>query len=253
MSFRKNNSMPLRVSITGIDGAGKDTVARRALTEVSAENDLTAIKLGRPAYRIDSGESKQIFRHTTDAIDRLHNFADEIQNPKLILAVNAMNVVIQTRIMESSVLRDNSIDIIASSRDPRIDPVVYLDYYGGKGGEKISKARRGRIVQALTNVSRDLIILLQVSPELAVERIEQRIREDEAANGTIMRQKWRHIHENVTDLTMLANGYEQALEEPSIVGDTEVVRIQTDHLTKEQVIDEAKQAIINTYRVHNGS
>lgn len=245
--------MPLRVSITGIDGAGKDTVARQALTEVSGEGNINTIKLGRPAYSIDNGTPTQIFAHTTEAIDRLHNFADKIQNPNLILAVNAFNVVVQTRLMERAALHDKRINIIASSRDPRVDPVVYLDYYGGKTGEKLSKAQRGKFVQGLTAVSRDLIILLQVSPELAVERIEQRIRDDEAASGNVMRQKWRHIHENVTDLAMLSRGYEQALEEPGVIGDTKVVRIQTDSLTKEQVIDEAKRAITDAYYEHIGS
>lgn len=41
---------PFKVSITGIDGAGKDTVTRLALEMVSNDGNQHTVKIGRPAY-----------------------------------------------------------------------------------------------------------------------------------------------------------------------------------------------------------
>ncbi len=125
--------------------------------------------------------------------------------------------------------------------------MVYFDYYGGGLEKAISKARRGRIIQGITAVSRDLIVLLEVSPELAVERIDARIAEERKQATSAMREKWRHIHENVADLADLARGYDEALDAIESLGDTEIVRIPTDDLSKDEVVGIAKDAIVNAY------
>lgn len=52
---------PLRVSITGIDGSGKDTTTKASLEQFSREHEVCVVKLGRPAYRIDCGNTTQFF------------------------------------------------------------------------------------------------------------------------------------------------------------------------------------------------
>ena len=242
----------LKVSITGIDGAGKDTVSRSALEGISNTQDLTVVKLGRPAYRIVNGEVTQIFRRTTEAIDRLHEISDEVANTKLITASNALNMVIQTRVMERASVADDAVDILASSRDPRLDPAVYYDFYGGKSSEYISMQRRARLMQRLTNISRDLIIYLEVDPELAVARIDARIAAENAGNDTTMRPKWKHVHENIHDLASLAAGYDTALSTIDFDG-ADIVRIDTNDKTRAQVIEETQQTILDAYRSKQAS
>jgi len=234
-----------KMSVTGIDGSGKDTVTRKALERVSSESSLSIVKLGRPAYRIENGEAIQIFQRTTEGIDRLHAYCDEIGKPALITAANALNVVVQTRILERQVNTDGY-DIIASSRDPRVDPTVYFDFYGGSTASRVDLERRGRFMQSLTGVARNLIVLLEVDPETAVERIEARIAA-ENAGAESMRPKWRHIHENVEDLSSLASGYHRALDELSCVEGTDIVRVNTNGKPAEEVTDEVTQAILESY------
>lgn len=120
----------------------------------------------------------------------------------MIVAANALNDMVKTRGMERRVLLEN-VDVIASSRDPRLDPVVYADYYGGVA-RRFNKERQGQVLQALNGVQRDLIVLLHVDPEEAVRRIEQRIANEQVSSYDIMRPKWRHIHKNPNDLALLA-------------------------------------------------
>lgn len=247
---------PLRVSITGIDGAGKDTVAGLALLEC-AERYPCVVKLGRPAYRIEGGVKRQIYGRTTAAFDRLHALADERRDPRLILCVNAMHVMAQARILERREVNARPTpDVVATTRDWRIDPAVYFSYYAPSKAGAISIEERMRNMQRLTGVQRDLIILLRVNPIVAVERIEGRMEQEAALRSydrcvtASDRDKWRHLHETVEDLAALAEGYTDALA--SLNGDTTtVVEIETTGVPKEVVAHSAAEAIKQAVSEHD--
>ena len=242
---------PFRVSITGIDGAGKDTVTKLTLG-LLAQDFNSVVKLGRPAYEFNQDGERQIFRRTTEGMDKIHQLSDKVHNKNLITGVNALNVMVQTRVLERNVLaKEPTPDILVSSRDPRVDPAVYFTYYAPDVFRRnIGIEKRVRTMQQLTGVTRNLIVLLKVDPNVAVERIEARIqaeREERLASGQatadVMREKWRHIHENIADLTMLSEGYDVAIDALQDVQPTTVVEINTTELERHQVVDFARLAI----------
>jgi thymidylate kinase len=240
-------AQPFRTSITGIDGAGKDTITRLALGVVSRGAKI--VNLNRPAYVFDDGEQTQIFKRTTETFDRMHEGADSRQNPHLITMINAMNVLVQARIMERRAEQMRP-DMITSSRDPWVDPAVYLTYYAPDSVQRnISMATRLKTMQHLTGVQRDLLILLRVDPEVAVKRIDSRVAEEaevREASGNAsagMRDKWRHMHENVPDLTMLAEGYDVAMAELGKMTDIRIFEIETTDRPVEEVRDLAAMAM----------
>lgn len=116
-------------------------------------------------------------------------------------------------------------------------------------------------MQRLTRVSRDLIVLLEVDPEVAVERIEARMAEEEATrlsrggSQATMRDKWRHMHENATDLGRLATGYETALELIQDISPVRVLKLDTTEMDVESVVqatyDEIKSLVTDTMVVHD--
>lgn len=239
---------PVRVSITGIDGAGKDTVARAALGTLS--QSYRVVKLGRPAYVIDGGVETQIFSRTTETFDAIHRYADRHRSPRAITVANAVNVLTQARILEPLVSRMNPTpQVIASTRDPRLDPAVYLSYYVPASAKRMSFEQRINRVQALTGVSRDLVVVLGVSPTLAVERIQQRVenethlREELGTQRAGPRDKWMHVHENVRDLTMLSEGYALAIAALRTRFSTPVVEINTDERSRVEVAELVSGAI----------
>ena len=69
------DQQPFRVSITGIDGSGKDGVSQEALT--LASHHLVAVKLGHPSFEFVDGEARQIYPRTTTAFDQLYQSADQ--------------------------------------------------------------------------------------------------------------------------------------------------------------------------------
>jgi thymidylate kinase len=223
-----------RVSITGIDGSGKDTVARMALTTMSHE--FPVVKIGRPAYSLVDGVATQIFSKTTRAFDFAHRQADRYGSSGGIVAANAINVVTQARLIESLATRMQPRPVVlASSRDPRIDPAVYMSYYSPDVAARMTMADRIKHMQRITNVQRDLIVLLRVSPALAVERIDARIAAEQVARNQTgersagLRDKWRHKHENAEDLGGLQLAYTGAVGAYREVGlPGKIVEIQTD-------------------------
>lgn len=235
--MRRNESAPFRVSITGIDGAGKDTITRSALTR-SASDGLSIVKIGRPAYIIGpDGSTSQIFKRTTEAFDKLHRGADVLHSRLGISALNVVRYATQARILEPIMARRQPApDITAWVRDPRIDTAVYFEYYLSSLRRRVTVAERLKAMQLLTGFQRDLIIVLNVDPEVAVERIDARItkeREAEAADG--FRGKWRHMHENVDSLAGLAAAYSPVLAELQKMAPTRIVEIDTTARSQEDV------------------
>lgn len=197
------------------------------------------IKLGRPSYLFQHGKQSQIFSRTTNSIDRLHEQADDIGVTNLILAVNALSVIVQSRGIENTAMRHNP-DLVASSRDPRLDPTVYFNYYGKRNADKIDYSTRGKVMQHITGIDRDLIVLLKISPDNAMKRIRKRFEDDFNPAAAYDRKRWQHLHENPQDLARLADGYEEAIEQVDYLANTPVVRIDTNDLTMREVVDAVK-------------
>ncbi len=241
----KSNSheQPFRISITGIDGSGKDGVTTSVLEMLSMESP--AIQIGKPSFMYEQGKSHEIFRPVNRTVDTIHDFGDRHQYQKLILGISAVNVVVQARILERLAEHyQPHADIIASNRDTRIDSAVYMEYYGNKSKNSSTKGREDQIqriqqrinrVQRLTKIKRDLIITLAVDPEIAIQRIEDRIAKDKLSGAG--KESPRQMHETIGDLAMLAAAYEPASQQLQVIQPHRAVTIDTSDRSFEEVVD----------------
>lgn len=253
---------PFRVSITGIDGAGKDTVALSSLTHLSEEDGLMVTKTTRPYYQIVNGQVEELYPIITRVSDAAHRFADGTRNRRLIGCLNTLNTLAQSRILEPAALRaDPRPDVIASARDLRIDPAVYSGYYFPDRTRNTSVGDLVERISRLTGIKRDMVVWLEVDPVVAIERIEQRIenetkeREKNQGRSTAMREKWRHLHENPDSLAELASRYGEAIcAVVNLYPDTQIVKIDTTDMTQSAVVEKVythmQQAIADKINPH---
>ena len=244
---------PFRVSITGVDGSGKDAVARLALQQISADNGLTSIKIGRPSYRFEQGGVIEIYKEVIGPIDRRHRIVGRRGDPHAIVGVGILYFLTQSRLLEADILEsDNPPDILASGRDPRIDVATYLSYYAPAFVARTTAQERFDIMQALTGAERDLVIRLLVEPHIAEARIAARIQVEEAARqasgqtSATARDKGRP-HEDAPSLAMLNDAYVSIFDALATSRpETTIVEIDTNCRLSQDVADLTKFAILQT-------
>lgn len=249
---------PYRVSITGIDGAGKDTVALGALTRLSKDG-LRVAKITRPYYRLEDGEIEEMYPRVRQVFDFAHRNADKTRQRGLIGTLNALNTLLQSRVIEPSVANSSfRPDIIASTRDLRIDPAVYSGYYFPDIKISRSIPKLVKRMNAITGIRRDMIVWLEVDPIVALKRINSRIeqesqdRQDGTGKTKVAREKWRHMHEEPDSLSELASKYEEAISSVvELQPQTEVVRIDTTYLSQDAVSQLVYQSIGGEIAVRN--
>ncbi len=241
---------PYRLSVTGIDGAGKDTVTTEALTRLSEDAGLRVAKLTRPYAEIRNGRQREIFKFSKKMIDAAHRYADGTERRTVVGGVNAGNVMLESRLLEPIVSRwQPAPDIIASTRDLRVDPAVYSGYYFPNTKAAKNEATLVERLTKLTGLSRDMIIWLQVEPEVAVERIETRMereayQREHQNNHRPKREKWLHMHENPDDLAELAAKYSSAIDRvKELQPQTEIIGIETTFMDQEAVTQLVYDAI----------
>jgi len=224
---------PLKISITGIDGAGKSTVTGLAASELGL--DQAVARISRPAYSIVDGHKKDRYQRLLRTIDRLHGIADRTENPRYVLCANALNVVLQGRVVEPGLIRKIQPDIVIGSRDYLIDPSVYAIFYS-KSLRRKNMDERISIMQQISGMDfRDIIFLLTVPPDEAVARIEKRIELEKKDPMRPEREKWRHMHEQPEYLEMLQYEYKDALGVVRRRSDAKIFELDTSKLGQEEV------------------
>lgn len=230
--MKEHSPNPFRLSVTGIDGAGKNSVTKAVLERASSQLDI--IKLNRPCYEIQDGTSREIYPQVTHTIDTLHALGDRYKSRAVVLGASAISVLLQSRVLEHLAARRNPTpDIIATSRDARLDGAIYSGYYGGQTADTIPLEKRVNKFQKLTGIHRDLIITLTIDPEVAVQRIEQRINE-ERADGKSSEQQ---MHENIDDLARIAACYAPASRYLQQIQPHQSVTIDTTERSFDEVVD----------------
>lgn len=229
----KEGFNPLKVSITGIDGAGKSTVTRLIAAELGQEQRVA--RISRPSYTIVDGVKKGRYQKLLGAVDGLHAIADRTENPRYVLGVNALNVVLQGRVIEPGLIRKVQPDIVLGSRDYLIDPSVYAIFYSRKLGKRDMDSRLDYMQRVSGMNFRDVIFFLTVPPDEAVERIERRIALERQDPTRPEREKWRHMHEQPEHLARLQHEYTSALEVAQQRSNAKVFELDTSKLGQEEV------------------
>ncbi len=223
----------VRGAVTGIDGAGKDSVLSAAI-EVLGEN-FNIVKISRPAVCIIDGNKVMEFTSVFKAIDLMHSIADRMRNVRAILAVNSVNVMFQTRVVEPALVRKYKPDLIIGARDMLVDPCVYSVFYAGGSLASRGEMERLQIMRRLTATAfRDTIAYLTVDPATAIRRIESRISEESLGRPTL-RRKFRHLHEDPENLKLLAETYYRVLAALQSLHPTSILEIKTDDRSRSEV------------------
>lgn len=241
-------SRPFRTVITGIDGAGKSTTAGFVVENLKDECRIVKPGPSRPVYSVVDGEKRYHYQRLIKTIDLLHSLADRSENPELVGVVNAINVTVNGRIIEPTLVRRLQPELVLGARDYYVDPAVYALVYKRTLAKKPMKERI-EFLQKVTRVEfRDVIFFLTVPPDEAVERIEERIEREKSNPNASEREKWRHMHEEPETLTLLQHEYYAALKEVQKQAPIQVFEIDTSNFPQTQVVD----LITNTIRQYLG-
>lgn len=238
MKFR-TEKQPLKVSVTGIDGAGKDTVTEAVLADIARSEGLVTAKLGRPSLQFEGSEVQDIFPWITGFYNRCHLYTQEKKMSLSAAAVNALYVLIQARALEPLLERDG-VDLLATIRDSRIDPAIHMTIYGpGALNSCMSLEQRIRLMQRLTHTERDAIFWLNADPRVAFRRVRENI-EVEQSLGT---RGGGDIHETADNLQMLSLAYRPAMIALRNQKLTPIIEVDTTERTVDETIGVVKDYI----------
>lgn len=255
--MRYNAESPLRAVITGIDGAGKSTTEGIIAARMGQEYNLVKPGPSNPVYTIADGEKQYHYQRIIDLIGHLRRIADKTQKPEFIGAVNAINVTLNGRVIEPSLVRRFQPELVLGARDFYIDPAVYSIVYQPRLASKPMGERMDFLKLVTGAPFRDVVFFLTVPPEEAVERIEKRIAKERLNHGASEREKWRHPHENPQTLTRLQIEYYDALGTIQTKSPVKIFEINTSGRPQTQVADfiaaTIREHIENATLRYNGS
>lgn len=227
--------MPLTASITGIDGAGKSTVSEMVTASLSP--DIRIAKISRPVYTVTELGKEMRYVRLMKAVDKIHGIADRRTSKKLSLAANAVDVILQGRLIEPGLIKDINPELVLGTRDYLVDPAVYATFYSRLLAGRTTE-RRVNVFQGITGSSiRDIIFFLTVPPDEAVARIERRMEAEKVGEKNPSRLKWRHMHEEVEHLENLQAEYYKALDVMRKKGTPDICEIDTSRYTQSEVAD----------------
>ncbi|HEY9702677.1 MAG TPA: hypothetical protein V6C58_09540 [Allocoleopsis sp.] len=237
--------MTYKISVTGIDGSGKSTSVAKVAEKLSKHH--TVGKVGRPAYVCGPEiQKKYVCSNLNKTIDAIHNFSDNIESKLLVAGVSAVSRFAITYI-ENNISQYNP-EVTIYSRDKIIDPAVYSTFYFPFTKKwpvnlRINIAKNIQISRICST-----IVYLDIDPRLAVERIEKRIEQEKKHSSD--RNKWKHMHENVEELSSLRNYYFEALEHMEKKFNTEIITIKVDDKSLDQVSSSIETIIKNDLVKH---
>jgi len=231
--------MTYRISVIGIDGAGKSTVVSETIKKIS--NQYKILKTGRPIYIEEAGKRKYFYENTTKGIDKIHGYFDDIGIRAGISLANSINVFIQPT-LESKMIRKHNPDITIASRDMTICPATYATFYH-PNTKKLTQTQRLNLFNNFRKMGYpNLITYLDINPKEAVKRINKRIEEEQKFKKETDREKWKHLHETENGLRELKGYYENALEYLVNAGE-KIVKINASQ-SFDNVVEEFRQTII---------
>ncbi len=87
----------------------------------------------------------------------------------------------------------------------------------------------------------DLLIYLNITPDAAVQRIENRIKKENQEIG-LVRPKWKHMHENPKDLELLKKEYEKILKHYDQLG-WNIHVLDVEKLSQNEIIDNVEMLV----------
>ena len=229
------NRTPLRVSVIGIDGAGKSSTTLRAIEQLSAEACIC--KPGRDAFVQQGGNREYCFPRVSNGFERFFRRVDASRRRSLI-GLSRIAFIAYQRWPEPHLIRKLRPSVVLSTRCMIIDPSIYCDIYWPTL-KRFSLRQRMRAFQQLSGVPfRDLYIFLRTPASVALERIHRRVAQTPSLKEQ-PREYWLHLHESESILARLGSRFDEAFAVARTLADFEVLDVDTtrcDETTVVQVI-----------------
>lgn len=226
---------PLRVAVTGIDGAGKSTAVDSVSSYLGVQGRILK-GTNRPVYSVIEGNKQYHYRKLLQLVDKIHGYADESGSRNFVCAVNTFNILLQARHIEPTLTQKLEPDLILGARDVIIDPSVYAIFYSGQLSKRAMPERVNLLKRMTGAPYRDIIFFLTLPPELAVDRIDERLKAQIEVAPTD-RPKWAHMHENADALRNLQREYYDALQQIQQRSCTQIFEVATEDFSKDNVAE----------------
>ncbi|CAN5186199.1 hypothetical protein BH11PAT1_BH11PAT1_7680 [soil metagenome] len=231
----KDRESSRRFAVTGIDGAGKNTIIEQVVKELSPKYSI--VKPNVPAYSLKDGHEQQHYTGLLHFLDLMYEYGDRTRNPRLIGAVNSLFVMANSRLVEPGMVRNVRPDLVIGERDFHLDPAVYALVYSPLLANKPMQERI-KFLQKVTGAhQRTAIFFLTVPADEAVRRIKGRIAGEKVSAEGVRRTKWRHMHENGPTLQRLQREYYPAITALQQISPVDIVEIDTAELSPEGVAE----------------
>lgn len=231
---------PFCVSVTGIDGSGKDTAAVSATKTYAKESGKLSALLSKEGSAIYNGlgEAQQIAVTTDTLTIKMQEYAAKRDSALGIAAANGLHSLYQKRVSERILPYEfPDLDVITTVRDCVVDPIVHLGQCATRLANNVNPKTTLKIIKRLSNYQTGLIIHLTVDPEIAMTRINERLSDSRRI----------HPHENPDGLKAIAEGYKNIFVDLREVSPkTTVIQINTNDKSKKEVADVALKAIISS-------
>ncbi len=223
---------PLRVSVVGIDGAGKSSTTMRAIALLGS--DFAIAKPGREPFVLRSGEIRPCAQAPSRFFESLFKRVDATRS-RARIGMSRVLFVLYQGWLEPYMIRAYRPDLVVNTRCMILDPAIYTSFYYPWIEGRMSLLQKLRAARWLSRLPfRDLYIFLRTPATMAMERIRRRIGREPGFEDS-SREHWLHLHEEEAILEDLARRFDRALAAARTLAPLRVEEIDTAEHDEESV------------------
>jgi len=221
--------MKPRIMFAGIDGSGKTTCMDRVIRRIDPRFRVLRVGVPGPALFVGGQKEALICGSWQERIDRARELSRRFYLYGVFLIFHFTYKFLYVRWLGS--FRDS--DLVFYETDTLLHPAAVITYHFPVA-RRLSARWRLRFMSILFGSRKKMLIFyLDVSPETAVRRIQQR----EVEEGVPIEP-----HENREDLAALKHQFEQLVAEAEALG-YPIVRIEVEQQGLDEVREEVESAL----------
>lgn len=228
--------MSLNISITGIDGCGKSSTIAWVVNNLA--QDYTIAKIGKPSYIQWINSTKEDLSYNrSNIIGDISIYAQKTQLRPIVALTNILYVINQNQLIKNTIVNYHP-DMIIYDRDRIVDSLVYWSYYIPPT-KHISLKLRTKAIELISWAKLpDLLVYMDIEPDLSIQRISLRSQEAEENMS---------IHENLHNLIELKKYYEDILSYLYWHTTVQIYTMKVDTMQLNDVIDTITTKILETH------
>jgi thymidylate kinase len=217
------SARPLRVSVVGIDGAGKSSTTLRAIDALAST--LTVAKPGRQPFVVGRGRRTECAPRVSRFFETLFRRADETRR-RAAIGLSRLLFIRWQGSLEPYMERAFRPDVVLGTRCMILDPAIYSGVYAGRLARASLEAKLGAFRRLSRLPFRDLYVLLRTPADAAMRRIHGRIAKERGFDPG-PRERWLHLHEDEAILRDLGRRFDEALTAAARLARIAVIEIDT--------------------------